>query len=42
MPKCCCYTANEKPVRILYKYLIPIYVFPELKLRSLIISKAEL
>jgi hypothetical protein len=33
------YTANEGPVRIQYKFLFPIYVFPEMKLRSLIISK---
>ena len=26
------YTANEGPVRIQYKCLIPIYVFPEMKL----------
>jgi hypothetical protein len=26
------YTANEGPVRIPYKYLVPIYVFPEMKL----------
>jgi hypothetical protein len=25
-------TANEGPVRIQYKYLVPIYVFPEMKL----------
>ncbi len=25
-------TANEGPVKILYKCLIPIYVFPEMKL----------
>jgi hypothetical protein len=34
-------TANEGPVRIQYKYkcLVPIYVFPEMKLCSLLISK---
>jgi hypothetical protein len=26
------HTANEGPVKILYKYLVPIYVFPEMKL----------
>jgi hypothetical protein len=26
------YTANEGPVRIRYKCLVPIYVFPEMKL----------
>ena len=36
------YTANEGPVRIQYKCLVPIYVFPEMKLRSLLISKTEL
>jgi hypothetical protein len=36
------YTANEGPVRIQYKCLVPIYVFPEMKLRSLVISKTEL
>jgi hypothetical protein len=35
-------TANEGPVRIQYKYLVPLYVFPEIKLRSLVISKTEL
>ncbi len=30
---CSCYsTANEGPVRIQYKYMVPIYVFPEMKL----------
>ncbi len=28
------YTANEGPVRIQYKCLVPIYVFPEMKLRG--------
>jgi hypothetical protein len=32
------YTANKGPVRIQYKCLVPIYVFPEMKL----ISKTEL
>ncbi len=35
------YTAYEGPVRIQYKCLVPIYVFPEMKLCSLLISKAE-
>jgi hypothetical protein len=35
-------TANEGPMRIKYKCLVPIYVFPELKLRDLIISKTDL
>jgi hypothetical protein len=26
------YTANEEPLRIQYKFLVPIYVFPEMKL----------
>jgi hypothetical protein len=26
------YTANEGPVRIQYKWLVPIYVFPEMKM----------
>jgi hypothetical protein len=34
-------TANEGPVRIQYKCLVPIYVFPETKLCSLFISKTE-
>ncbi len=29
-------TANERPVRIQYKCLVPIYVFPEIKLCSLV------
>jgi hypothetical protein len=33
------YTANEGPVRIPYKCLVPIYVFPEIKLRSLLFPK---
>ncbi len=36
------YTANEGPVRIQYKCLVPIYVFPEMKLCGLVISKTEL
>jgi hypothetical protein len=35
------YTANEGPVRIQYKCLVPIYVFPEIKLCRLVISKTE-
>jgi hypothetical protein len=31
--------ANEGPVRIQYKCLVPIYVFPGMKLRGLISSK---
>jgi hypothetical protein len=34
-------TANERLVRIRYKCLVPIYVFPEMKLHGLIISKTE-
>ncbi len=34
--------AHEEPVRIQYKCLVPIYVFPEMKLRGLVISKTEL
>jgi hypothetical protein len=36
------YTANDRPVRIQYKCLVPIYVFPEMKLHTLIISQTEL
>jgi hypothetical protein len=36
------YTANEGPVRIHYKCLLLIYVFPEMKRCSLFISKAGL
>jgi hypothetical protein len=36
------HTANEGPVRILYICLVPIYVFPEMKLCGLVISKKEL
>ncbi len=35
-------TANEGPVRIQNKRLVPIYVFLEVKLYGLIISKTEL
>ncbi len=35
-------TANEGPVRIQYKCLVPIYVFPGMKLYVLVISKKEL
>jgi hypothetical protein len=34
--------ANEGPVRIQYNCLVPIYVFQEMKLRGLAISKTEL
>jgi glycerol uptake facilitator-like aquaporin len=36
------YTANKGPVRIQYKCMVPIYVFPEMKLCSLVISNIEL
>jgi hypothetical protein len=38
------HAANEGPVRIQYKCLVPILsaVFPEMKLCSLLISKTEL
>jgi hypothetical protein len=36
------FTANEGPVRIHYKCLVPICVFPEMKLRGLVPSKKEL
>ncbi len=36
------HTANEGPMRIQYKCIVPIYVFPEMKLYGLIISKTEL
>jgi hypothetical protein len=36
------HTANEGPVRIQNKCLVPIYVFPEMKLRGLIIFRTEL
>ncbi len=35
-------TAYEGLVRIQYKCRVPIYVFPEMKLRGLVISKEEL
>ncbi len=35
-------TANDGLVRIQYKYVVPIYVFPEMKLLGLIIFKTEL
>jgi hypothetical protein len=35
-------TAIEGPVKIQYKCLVHIYVFPEMKLWSLLISKTEL
>ncbi len=35
------FTANEGPVRIQYECLVSIYVFPEMKLRCLVISKTE-
>jgi hypothetical protein len=33
------YTTNEGPVRFQYKCLVPIYVFPAMKLIGLLISK---
>jgi hypothetical protein len=36
------YAANEGLVRIQYECLVPIYVFPEMKLSGLVISKTEL
>ncbi len=33
------YTANERLVKIQYKCLVQIYVFPEMKLRGLVIQK---
>jgi hypothetical protein len=35
-------TAKEGPVSIKYKCLLPIYVFPEMKLCSLLISKPKI
>jgi hypothetical protein len=35
-------TANEGLVRIQFKCVVPIYVFPEMQLRGLVISKTEL
>ncbi len=36
------HSVKEGPVRIQYECLVPIYVFPEMKLRSPLISKTEL
>ncbi len=36
------YSANEGPVTIQYKCLLPIYVFPEMKLHGPIISKTKI
>jgi hypothetical protein len=36
------HTANQGPVRIQYKCLFPIYVFPKMKLHGHVISKTEL
>jgi hypothetical protein len=36
------HTANEGLVRIQYKCLVLIYLFPEMKLRDLVISLTEL
>ncbi len=36
-----CHTANEGPVRIQYNRLVPIYAFPDMKLRGLIILKQK-
>ncbi len=33
------HTGNEGPVRIQYKCLVPIYVFPEMKLCSLVLKQ---
>ncbi len=33
------FTANEGPLRIQYQCLVPIYIFPEMKQCSLIISQ---
>jgi hypothetical protein len=35
-------TANEGPMRILYKTLVPIYVISEMKLHGTVISETEL
>ncbi len=35
-------TSNEGLVRIQHKFLVPIYVFPEMKLLGLVISKTDL
>jgi len=34
------HTTIEGPVRIKYKCLVSIYVFPEMKMRGLVISKS--
>ncbi len=36
------FAANEGLVRIQYKCLVPIYVFQDIKLHGLVISKTEL
>jgi hypothetical protein len=36
------YTANEGLMRIQYKCLVPIYEFPEMKLRGHVIAKTEI
>ncbi len=36
------HTAYEEPATIQHKCLVPIYLFPEMKLRILVISKTEL
>jgi hypothetical protein len=38
----CDLTANEAPVIFQYLCLIPIYVFPEMKLRGVVVSETEL
>jgi hypothetical protein len=35
-------TANEGPVSIQYECLVPVYVYPEIKLHGLVIFKLEL
>jgi hypothetical protein len=35
------WTSIEGLVRLQYKCLVPIYVFPEMKLRGILISKTE-
>ncbi len=35
-------TVNDEPLRIQYKCLVSIYIFPEMKLGGLVISKTEL
>jgi hypothetical protein len=34
--------ASKGPVRIQYKYLVPLYVFPEIKLIGIVISNTEI